>query len=89
VKQLAADSCLSIRQFERIFPAFVGLSPKQYLRIARFQKIIQLGNSGHFDNYTSLAYDCGYYDQAHFIHDFRPITDLSPREFFNNKNPHP
>lgn len=87
VKQLAASSCLSIKQFERIFPAFVGLSPKQYLRIARFQKIIQLRNSEHFKNYTSLAYDCGYYDQAHFIHDYELITDLSPREFFKSQNP--
>lgn len=89
VKQMAASSRLSIKQFERKFPAFVGLSPKQYLRIARFQKIIQLRNSEHFENYTSLAYDCGYYDQSHFIHDFKMITDLSPKEFFQNKNSHP
>ena len=88
MKQLAASSCLSIKQLERIFPAFVGLRPKQYLRIARFQKILQLRNSEHFENYTSLAYDCGYYDQAHFIHDFELITDLSPREFFKNQNPY-
>lgn len=88
VKQLAASSCLSIKQFERKFAAFVGLSPKQYLRIARFQKIIKLRNSKHFENYTSLAYDGAYYDQAHFIHDFKLIADLSPREFFKNQNLH-
>lgn len=87
VKQMAASSCLSIKQFERNFPAFVGLSPKQYLRIARFQKAIQLRNSEHFDNYTGLAYDCGYFDQSHFIHDFKIITDLSPKEFFRTQNP--
>ena len=88
VKQLAASSCLSIKQFERKFPTFVGLSPKQYLRIVRFQKVIQLRNNDHFSNYTSLAYDCDYYDQSHFIHDFKSITDLSPREFFKNQNLH-
>ena len=87
VKQMAETSCLSIKQFERKFPAFVGLNPKQYLRIARFQKAIQLRKSEYFENYTSLAHDCGYYDQSHFIHDFKMITDLPPKEFFKNQNP--
>lgn len=86
IKELAEISCLSPRQFDRKFSEFVGLNPKQYLRIVRFQDALQMKRNNYNENYTSLAFDCGYYDQAHFIHDFKTITDLSPKEFFTTQN---
>jgi AraC-like DNA-binding protein len=86
VRELAEIACLSQRQFDRKFSEFVGLNPKQYLRIVRFQTALQMKKYNYNKNYTSLAFDCGYYDQAHFIHDFRTITDLSPKEFFKTHN---
>lgn len=86
IRTLAEISCLSIKQFERKFSEFVGLNPKQYLRIVRFQNVLQKKKNNFHRNYTSLSFDCGYYDQSHFIHDFKIITDLSPKEFFETQN---
>jgi len=63
----------------------VGLNPKQYLRIVRFQNILKLRESKYFQDYTTMAFDSGYYDQSHFIRDFKAITDLSPKEFFEKQ----
>jgi AraC-like DNA-binding protein len=82
VKKLAESSCLSIKQFERKFSELVGLNPKRYLRIVRFQNILHIRESKFFEDFSALAIDCGYYDQSHFIHDFKEITDLSPKAFF-------
>lgn len=82
IRTLAEVSCLSIKHFERKFSEFVGLRPKQYLRIVRFQDALQKKKSNCYRSYTSLAFDCGYYDQSHFIHDFKAITDVPPKEFF-------
>jgi AraC-like DNA-binding protein len=86
IGRLAEISCLSVKQFERKFSELVGLNPKQYLRIARFQDVLQKKKSICYLNYTSLACACGYYDQSHFIHDFKSVTDLSPKEFFAAQN---
>jgi AraC-like DNA-binding protein len=86
VKKLAEISCLSPRQFDREFSEFVGLNPKQYLRVVRFQDVLQKKKNNSYGSYTSLAFDCGYYDQPHFIHDFKTITDLAPKEFFATQN---
>ena len=86
ISTLADVSCLSIKQFERKFSEFVGLTPKKYLRIVRFQNVLQKKKNNCHKSYTSLSFDCGYYDQAHFIHDFKTITDLSPKEFFETQN---
>ena len=86
VKQLAEISCLSKKQFERHFSEMVGINPKKYLRIVRFQKARLLKKQNPFLDFTSLGYECGYYDQAHFIHDFKKLTGLTPRVFFNPSN---
>ena len=85
VKVLADTACLSIKQFERKFSSLIGLKPKQFLRIYRFQKVLNILNKKTFNNLTSLAYENGYYDQAHFIHDFKTFTGLTPKEFFKNQ----
>lgn len=82
IKQLAETACLSIKQFERKFSGLIGLNPKQFLRIVRFQNVLQMKKNRHNDNLTSLALESGYYDQSHFINDFRLITGLTPKEFF-------
>ena len=86
IKTLAEISCLSIKQYERKFSELVGTNPKQYIRIVRFQDVLQKKKNNFYNSYTSIAFDCGYYDQAHFIHDFKTITDLSPKEFFERQN---
>jgi AraC-like DNA-binding protein len=85
VKKLADTACLSIKQFERKFSGLVGVNPKQFLRTVRFQHVLQMKKSRRFLDYTSLAMECGYFDQSHFINDFKTITGLTPGEFFQGK----
>jgi AraC-like DNA-binding protein len=82
VENLAARYFLSIRQFERSFKNFAGFSPKLYARIIRFQAACnQYGNDNK--TLTDIAYDCGYYDQSHFINDFKEFSGLHPKQYFS------
>jgi len=80
VKSLADNSFLSVRQFERRFKEFSGFSPKLFLRITRFNSVLNrtFGDS----SLAQIAYECGYYDQSHFIHDFQKFSGCSPKDYF-------
>lgn len=80
VKTLVDDSCLSVRQFERKFKEFSGFNPKLFLRITRFNSLL---NRDFADQpLAQIAYEYGYYDQSHFIHDFQKFSGSSPKEYF-------
>lgn len=82
VDELAARCFLSKRQFERRFRTCSGFTPKLYSRIIRFQAAAGLyGNK--FKSLTEIAYNCGYYDQSHFIHDFKEFSGYHPRKYFS------
>jgi AraC-like DNA-binding protein len=68
---------LSPKRFIERFKIEVGLTPKRYCRIRRFQRALTLSSRGEVD-WTRVAMDCGYFDQAHFIHDFRSFAGLTP-----------
>jgi AraC-like DNA-binding protein len=69
---------LSSKRFIERFKTEVGLTPKRYCRIRRFQRALTLSNRGRDVDWTRVAMDCGYFDQAHFIHDFRSFAGLTP-----------
>lgn len=77
IDRLAADAGVSGRQMERRFLCEVGLSPKQLCRILRFQQIFRALNHDEA-TWATVAVDCGYYDQAHLIRDFRQFAGLTP-----------
>jgi transcriptional regulator GlxA family with amidase domain len=79
IGDVAAGVGLSPRQFERRFRAEVGLPPKLFCRIQRFQRIFQALESGPA-KWADVAVDCGYYDQAHLIRDFRAFAGETPVE---------
>lgn len=80
VTQLAHDLGLSARQLERRFQITVGLGPKLLARIIRFQKIFKaLEENPH--GWSDVALACGYYDQAHLIHDFKGFSGQNPSAF--------
>ncbi len=81
IDTLAADQGLSRRQFERRFKELAGLAPKLYSRVVRFQAATEQKVLGTKD-LTQIAYSCGYYDQSHFINDFREFSGYSPKEYF-------
>jgi AraC-like DNA-binding protein len=72
------------RQVERKFSSTIGLSPKQLSKIIRLQATLRTLLNKKFTNLTDLAYEGEYYDQAHFIKDFKEFTGLTPKEFYHN-----
>jgi AraC-like DNA-binding protein len=79
VPALADHVGLSVRQLERLFVERVGLAPKLYLRILRFQAVLRtLRRQGGPTVWADLAVAHGYYDQAHFIRDFKVFVGRAP-----------
>ncbi|SDJ00196.1 Helix-turn-helix domain-containing protein [Pedobacter sp. ok626] len=80
VGKLVSNTGLSQRHLSRKFHEHVGLSPKEYLRVSRFIRSLN-----HLKRYpalslTEVAYKSGYYDQAHFIRDYKDYTGATPRQ---------
>ena len=82
VHELADKLQLHRRQIERKFSSGIGMSPKQLARVIRLQSALKSLDLGQFGSLTSIAYDNGYYDQAHFIRDFKEFTGVSPKSFY-------
>jgi AraC-like DNA-binding protein len=80
VAQLAAACQLSVRQLQRRFAQTTGVSPKTLARIIRFATIRNRLMCEPDANLTDLAYEWGYSDQAHFIHDFQAFANKTPGE---------
>jgi AraC-like DNA-binding protein len=76
---------ISQRQLEREFKYKIGISPKHYLRITRMNEVMRFLSKNHAIDLTSVAYHCGYFDQAHFINDFKKITGSNPTLFIKDK----
>lgn len=76
VPEVARDLGVSERQFRRRFRDSVGVTPKLFDRIARFQRALRARRSGL--SWAATAAECGFTDQAHLIHDVRGFADTSP-----------
>jgi AraC-like DNA-binding protein len=83
---IAQECSIGYKAMERLYQSKVGLSPKQYARIIRFQSLFKHYSSSSVNNFTELAYAAGYYDQAHFIRDFKHFSGVSPATYFNGTN---
>jgi AraC-like DNA-binding protein len=78
VHELAGLLGTSIRTLERAFRAEVGISPKKFLRLVRFQNTLGRVRNRTRGSLTELAYDCGYADQSHFIKEFKHFIGRLP-----------
>lgn len=87
VGSLADIACLSKRQYERIFSETVGMNPKEYSQIVRFQKALWLMQNGEL-NYAGIASACGFSDQSHFIRNFKSMSGYTPRTLNQYCNPY-
>ncbi|MDR0743038.1 MAG: helix-turn-helix domain-containing protein [Prevotella sp.] len=81
VDNLCRTSCLSYRQFKRVFFEYAGINPKDFLRIIRFQKMLSLWQSQPQISFAHLAYDSGFYDQSHLINEFKVFAGYTPNEY--------
>lgn len=87
VNSLANGACLCKKQFERIFRSTIGMNPKEYSRIVRFQKALWMLQRGA-NNYAWIAADCGYADQSHLIKDFKVLSGFTPQSLMKHCSPY-
>lgn len=85
---LADTACLSTKQFQRIFSEYVGSNPKEFSRTIRFQKALYTLETKPQISLTTLAYDCGYFDQSHMIKEFKSLSGYTPSEYLITCPPH-
>ncbi len=87
IEAMASAFGLSDRQFRRRFEAAVGLGPKRFARIVRFQRVFEQRLEHDARAWSEVALDCGYYDQAHFNRDFRAFAGVRPRDIIQDADP--
>src|SRR5262249_56739097 len=83
VRDVARRVGLSQRRFIQIFTAEVGLTPKLYGRVRRFQRARELVRTATEPDWAVLALACGFFDQSHLIRDFGEFSGLSPAAYVN------
>lgn len=79
---------LSSTRFIQLFRADVGMTPKQFCRIQRLQRTFQLMSEQCNPNLIEIALACGYYDQSHFINEFRRFTGITPSAYAPQSREH-
>lgn len=86
VAALSSQIGLCSRQLNRRFENAVGVSPKQFARVSRFLNGVRRLRAGRQRTLTDAALECGYFDQAHFNHEFRAFAGMTPGEFLISPN---
>ncbi|MGH8027901.1 MAG: DUF6597 domain-containing transcriptional factor [Pseudoxanthomonas sp.] len=71
----------SPRQLGERFRQQIGITPKRYLRLKRFHRVIAMTEARERIDWAGVSLDCGYHDQAHMAHEFREFSGLSPAAF--------
>lgn len=77
----------SERHFAREFGHHLGLTPKAFARVLRFTRVVERLTEPSDARLVDIALDCGYYDQAHFTHDFRALAGVTPTELMASRSP--
>jgi AraC-like DNA-binding protein len=80
---------LSDRRFIELFRREVGMTPKLYCRVSRFRAVVSALGSTSAVDWAGTAVACGYYDQAHLIHDFREFAGISPSAYITRRTASP
>ncbi len=81
IHEVVRATGLSDRRLSQIFCEQVGVTPKVYQRIVRFQRAVQQIHRGSEVRWAQLALECGYYDQSHFVNEFREFSGICPSAY--------
>lgn len=85
IKDILKEDLSKRRQLERKFFKQIGMSPKQLGKVMRLQTALKLLLSPKTESFTKIAYESEYYDQNHFIKDFKEFTGTTPKEFLSDE----
>jgi AraC-like DNA-binding protein len=83
VEDISARLNISSARLRELFRNHVGLSPKELIKIRRINESFRIKEHNE-DSLTGLAYKLDYFDQAHFIHEFKEATGITPKQYFRN-----
>ena len=87
LKKLQENLRVSERSLERRFKESVGMSPKLFTRICRFQDALNQLKNGHYDKLSTIAFNNGCADHSHFTRTFKEFTGILPEEYQHKSNP--
>jgi len=87
LRRLQESLRVSERSLERRFKESVGVSPKLFTRICRFQAALNQLKNGHYDKLSTIAFDNGYADHSHFTRTFKEFTGILPEQYQRKTNP--
>ena len=87
IKNLSDKTGITQKHLIHLFKKYVGLSPKMFSRINKFQKVIQLVDRQQKVDWSLLSFECGYYDQAHFIKEFQAFSGVNPVLYLEKRGP--
>jgi transcriptional regulator GlxA family with amidase domain len=87
VAQTAADGDISHKKLIRLFSEQIGYTPKLYLRVLRFQRLLDKVWDAHEVDWAPMAAAHGYCDQPHLIRDFREFSGFTPSEYLRHRGP--
>ena len=89
MKSMVEHTGISARRFIELFRREVGLTPKLYCRITRFRSVISTLELETSVDWAATAATCGYFDQAHFIHEFRELAGITPSAYIAGRTASP
>jgi len=85
IKELSRQFNTNYKTIERRFNTVMGITPVELLKIKRFNNAVFTMYSCRHTSLTAIAYECGYYDQSHFIREFKQLTHYTPRDFLKEQ----
>jgi AraC-like DNA-binding protein len=88
VKDAARRAEVSQKTLIRLFAEEVGMTPKTYLRVSRFQRVLSRLHAASSVDWMEVVERHGYYDQPHFIREFKQFSGFAPSEYFRLRGPH-
>jgi len=87
IDRLSASVNTSPRNLRRLVKAHAGIGPKRLCRVLRFRKLRRVLHDVVSPDWAALALECGYYDQAHLVNEFRELSGYTPQEFHLRRSP--
>lgn len=86
LQKTAKEEGVSERSLQRYFLEYIGISPKAFKNIARFNFVTRAMETGTNQKFADLLYDAGYYDANHFTKDFKKIAGITPTQYYKGKS---
>ena len=88
IPAIAKHIGMSERRFTQLFRRQMGMTPKHYARLIRFRAVVDHAHGRQSVNWSAVAADCGYCDQAHLTHEFRHFAGVTPAVFSRQRGPY-